>query len=427
MAIAVEMPKLGNTVEECIITRWLKRQGDSVADGDPVVEIETDKATFEVTAPVAGTLLGTFFDQGALVPVFTNLFVIGEPGESLDSFRPGSANSGDGRSEKTQESSNLVASSREREVSVRPTTDGSVFLSPRAKAFVAEHGFDASGVVGSGPSGRILESDVKRAYHSSPRLSSAARKHISSGLSAPLEGSGPGGMILAADLTESCVKISNLREKIARRLRESLTNTAQYTLNSSAIATGLLNLRARVKASKAAQDININHLVAFCTVKALLHAPEVNAEFIDGELRKHSKVHLGFACDTPRGLLVPVVHNAHRLSIGELARRMEELAAQAVKGSIALDDLSGGTFTISNLGSLGIESFTPLVNPPQVAILGIGVIQLKPVRRDDRVEFVDMINLSLTLDHQIVDGAPGARSLKLIREQIENVESLCTI
>jgi pyruvate dehydrogenase E2 component (dihydrolipoamide acetyltransferase) len=122
-----------------------------------------------------------------------------------------------------------------------------------------------------------------------------------------------------------------------------------------------------------------------------------------------------------------VVRNAHRLTIGELALRMKELTERAVKGAIALDDLSGGTFTISNLGSLGIESFTPLLNPPQVAILGIGAIQLKPVRREGRVEFIDSMTLSLTLDHQIVDGAPGARFLKVVREQIENVESLCSI
>ena len=162
-------------------------------------------------------------------------------------------------------------------------------------------------------------------------------------------------------------------------------------------------------------------------IKALLEVTEVNAEFIDGRIHKHSEVHLGFACDTPRGLIVPVVRNAHQLTIAELAVKMEELAGQAVKGTIALDDLSGGTFTISNLGSLGIESFTPLLNPPQVAILGIGAIQLRAIRRAGKVEFIDAISLSLTCDHQIVDGAPGARFLKVVRERIENVESLCAI
>ena len=424
MATAVEMPKLGNTVEECVITRWMKHKGDFVAGGDPVVEIETDKATFEVIAPVAGTLLETFFEQGALVPVFTNLFVIGSPGDTVDPFRPQAT-----KSKAAPQAQATVQAAKSPVPPGKPQASGtpSAALSPRARIFAAEHGFDPSGVAGSGPGGRILESDVKETYHSSPRLSSAAKKHIATGQAAPAEGAGLGGMVLSADLTEPSTKISNLRERIARRLRDSLSNTAQYTLTSSANASGLLNLRARVKTSTGVPNININDMAAFCTIKALRLAPEVNAEFANGEIQRHTDVHLGFACDTPRGLLVPVVRNAHSLTIGELALKMKELTEKAVNGTIALDDLSGGTFTISNLGSLGIEFFTPLVNPPQVAILGIGSIQLKAIRCEGKVEFIDAIGLSLTLDHQIVDGAPGARFLKVVREQIENVESLCTI
>ena len=421
MATAVEMPKLGNTVEECVVTRWMKHKGDSVANGDAVVEIETDKTIFEVTSPVAGTLLETFFEQGDLVPVFTNLFVIGSPGESVDAFRPGSARSGAFPSPDTAQSLKpTVPPPVPRQAEIYASSSAS--LSPRARSFAAEHDFDAAGVVGSGPGGRILESDVRKAYHSSPQLASA-KTHIGTGP----DGSCADGVILSADLAEPPSKISVLREKIANRMRESLSRTAQYTLNTSANAGGLLNLRSRVKASTGVPDVNINDLVAFCTIKALLEVPEVNAEFIDGRIHKHSEVHLGFACDTPRGLIVPVVRNAHQLTIAELAVKMEELAGQAVKGTIALDDLSGGTFTISNLGSLGIESFTPLLNPPQVAILGIGAIQLRAIRRAGKVEFIDAISLSLTCDHQIVDGAPGARFLKVVRERIENVESLCAI
>src|ERR1019366_2527558 len=253
MAAAVEMPKLGNTVEECVITRWMKHKGDSVVDGDPVVEIETDKATFEVTAPVAGTLLDTFFEQGTLVPVFTNLFVIGSPGESVDAFRPQAAKPQAAPAQETAQPTKLTVPPVQRQASeISPTS--SATLSPRARPFAAEHDFDAAGVAGSGPGGRILESDVKEAYRSSPRLSSAAKKHIATGLAAPAEGSGPGGMILAADLAEPSAKISSLREKIPRRMRESLSNTAQYTLNSSANAGGLLSLRARVKASRGVPD-----------------------------------------------------------------------------------------------------------------------------------------------------------------------------
>jgi pyruvate dehydrogenase E2 component (dihydrolipoamide acetyltransferase) len=258
-------------------------------------------------------------------------------------------------------------------------------------------------------------------------VSSAATKRIQSGAEAPREGSGPAGMIRASDLVPPGARISSIREKIARRLRESLSATAQYTMHSSADAGGLLALRARIKASAGVADININDLVTFCTVKTLVQIPDLNAEFIDGKIYRRSEIHIGFACDTPRGLIVPVVRDAHQLTIGELALKTKELTAQAVQGTISADDLSGATFTVSNLGGLGIESFTPLLNPPQVAILGVNSIQLKPVRKEGRVEFIDSIGLSLTCDHQVIDGAPGARFLQALKENIERVESLCAI
>jgi pyruvate dehydrogenase E2 component (dihydrolipoamide acetyltransferase) len=275
----------------------------------------------------------------------------------------------------------------------------------------------------------VLEQDLREQYLASPRLSGAARQRLQEGGLTYSAGSGPAGMVLESDLgaTVAASRVSGIREKIARRMRESLTATAQYTLTASANAAGLLLVRAKVKATPGTPDININDLVMFCAVQALREVPDVNAEYIDGAIRKHAAVHIGFACDTPRGLMVPVVRNAHQLSAGELSLRIKELTAQATQGSIGPDDLSGGTFTVSNLGTFGIESFTPLLNPPQLAILGVNAIQLKPVRRDGRIEFIDSIGLSLTLDHQIIDGAPGARFLKVVREKIENVESLCTI
>jgi pyruvate dehydrogenase E2 component (dihydrolipoamide acetyltransferase) len=222
-------------------------------------------------------------------------------------------------------------------------------------------------------------------------------------------------------------RAANIRDRIARRMRESLATTAQYTMTASAEATGLLALRARVKSSTGGPDININDLVNFCSVQALRQMPDLNAEYIEGRIVKHSEIHLGFACDTPRGLMVPVIRNAHTLEIGELARKSRELTAQAVQGNISPDDLAGATFTVSNLGGLGIETFTPLLNPPQVAILGVGAMQVAPVRRNGAIAFIDTIGLSLTCDHQVIDGAPGARFLKIVREKIEKVESLCTI
>ncbi|MGA3090862.1 MAG: dihydrolipoamide acetyltransferase family protein [Terriglobales bacterium] len=429
MAIPIELPKLGNTVEECILSRWTKHAGDTVAAGDLVAEIETDKATFELEAPVEGTVLATFFEEGALVPVFTNLFVIGQPGEDVEAFRPkapvASPAAAGGIVPDAPASAASTPASRDRAPAVNASVPGA--LSPRARRFAEERDFHPAAVRGTGPGGRVLEQDLRDLYFGSPRVSETARAQALEGAEAAREGSGLAGMILAADLGPAAVRISNIRERIARRMRDSLVSTAQYTLNSSADAGGLLRLRTRIKQSGSTPDINLNHLVAFCAVKAVLEMPEVNALFVDGKLYPSAAVHLGFACDTPRGLLVPVVRDAHRMSAGELALRMKELSAQAVQGSISADDLGGATFTVSNLGNLGIESFTPLLNPPQVAILGVNAIQLKPVRRNVNVEFIDSIGFSLTCDHQIVDGAPGARFLKVLQQKIENVETLCTI
>ena len=445
MAVVVEMPKLGNTVEECLIAQWLKQEGQTVSAGETVVEIETDKTSFEVAAPVDGTLLATFFEQGALVPVFTPLFVIGNPGESAEAFRAQSK----GLTSAADAADPQTASARDANPGdqLSAIADASLLshssapLSPRARRFAEERNFHPQAVSGSGPGGRVLEADLRALYHTSPKVSDPASRRVQGGVEVPLEGSGIGGMVVLSDLASDVAsnldaaetRISGVREKIASRMRESLASTAQYTLHSSADARGLLLLRARIKASSAGPDINasininINDLVTFCVVQALLEAPDLNVLFVDGTIQQGRGVHIGFACDTPRGLLVPVVHNAQALTVAELAARMKELSAQAVQGRISADDLTGGTFTVSNLGGLGIESFTPLLNPPQVAILGVNAIQLKAVRREGRVEFIDSIGLSLTLDHQIIDGAPGARFLKVVRDKIENVEQLCTI
>ena len=399
MATPVEAPKLGNTVEECLVAKWLKHKGDLVSAGETVAEIETDKATFEVTAPVGGTLLETFFAEGALAPVFTNLCVIGEPGENVEAFRPGLLEPASAAPENKWGGPPGLPSPTQPE---RSAPSGS--LSPRARRFAEEHGFHPASVAGSGPGGRVIEEDLRKLYYS-----------------------GPAGRVLASDLGPPPSPLSGIREKIARRMRESLAATAQYTLHSSADAGGLLALRKRVKSAAGGQDITIGDMAAFCAIKALLEFPELNAELIDGRIYQHAEVHLGFACDTPRGLMVPVVRNAGKLTPSELSLRMHELAAQATGGTVSVDDLSGATFTVSNLGGLGIESFTPLLNPPQVAILGVDAIQVKPVRREGSIEFIDSIGLSLTCDHQAIDGAPGARFLKVLKEKIENVESLCTI
>ncbi|MBL0156841.1 MAG: 2-oxo acid dehydrogenase subunit E2 [Bryobacterales bacterium] len=426
MATPIEMPKLGNTVEDCLLARWNKHAGDAVAEGELVAEIETDKATFELTSPVAGTLLATFFQPGDLVPVFTNICVVGAPGESAAPFQP-QAPSSDAAAPAASSPDELrtapVTAQETRAPIVQPSGPAAPY-SPRARRFAAEHDFRPEHVSGSGPQGRVLEDDLRRLYYQSPRPTSLAKHLIETGFEIQGDAS---GVVRASDLGPPPERMSRVREHVARRLRESLAVTAQFTMNASADATGLLALRARIKACAEAlgiPDINLNEMVMFCAVKALVLMPEVNVGFNDGRIYRHASVNIGFACDTPRGLLVPVVKQAESLSLSELAVRIKTLSKQAADGAISPDDLGGGTFTVSNLGVFGVESFSPILNPPQVAILGVNAIQLKAVRRNGAVEFVDHIGLSLTCDHQVIDGAPGARFLKICREQIENVEAL---
>jgi pyruvate dehydrogenase E2 component (dihydrolipoamide acetyltransferase) len=431
MATPIEMPKLGNTVEECLLSRWYKQSGDAIAEGDILAEIETDKATFELTSPVSGTLLEIFFNDGDLVPVYANVCVVGKEGESTEEFKPRTDTvtpemlKPDTVSPVKQSEYESV-SSRTAALPVAGDPTQASF-SPRARRFAEEHHFHPLGFRGTGPGGRILEEDLKRLYYELPRSSSLAEKMTADGYE--IRGAGGSGhpTVLSSDLTAPPTKMSAVRDRIARRMWDSLATTAQYTMNASADATGLLSLRNRIKTREQQggfPSINVNEIVVFCAIKALTAVPEINAEFVDGKIYRHSNIHIGFACDTPKGLLVPVIRNSQTLTLPELSSRIKSLTKQAVDGIISPDDLSGGTFTISNLGSFGIESFSPILNPPQVAILGVNAIDLKPVRRNEKIEFIEHIGLSLTCDHQVIDGAQGARFLKTIIEQIENIEGI---
>jgi pyruvate dehydrogenase E2 component (dihydrolipoamide acetyltransferase) len=400
------MPKLGNAVEECLLARWYKQRGDSVSAGEVIAAIETDKSNFELSAPVDGTLLEVYFGEGDVVPVFTTVCVVGAPGEPTEQFDPRASKPG------AEPPAEAPAPAREPVSPDRAAAPSPIApaMSPRARRYADAHGVSPSAITGSGPGGRILEEDLRRQYEGARQASS--------------------DIAASGETTGRAVSLTPHRRTIARRMRQSLASTAQYTLNTSAVAAGLLSLRARVKSTGSAEDasaINITAMVVFCAIRALEAVPELNVEFLDDSIRPHSSIHIGFACDTPRGLVVPVIRDSQHLTLPQLAAHIKSLTARAVVGSIPPDDLAGGTFTVSNLGTYGIESFSPILNPPQVAILGVNAIQLKPVRRDGNVELVDHIGLSLTCDHQVIDGAPAARFLQAVRERIEDIERVARI
>lgn len=447
MATVIIMPKQGQSVESCILTEMKKKKGDTVAVGDILFSYETDKASFEEEAKVAGTVLDVFFDDGDEIPVLTNVMVIGNEGESTEEFRPG-ADSGAAAPAAAETTSAAAATptaapaatAEPTVAATKPATAaGTSPVSPRARVLAAKETIDTSALQGSGPHGRVIERDVRAAMAATPKLTPLAKAIAKeTGAAAPETGSGLAGMVKGADMgalknsvyaSDSEIKpLSNMRKLIAKAMYASLQNSAQLTHHLSADARGILALRKKVK--KAVENgyptnITLNDMVCMAVIRALKKFPQVNAHFLGDSVRLFSKVHLGLAVDTERGLMVPVVKNADDLSIQGLANQLKEVANACKKGSIDPDLLSSeaASFTVSNLGNYGVEIFTPVINLPQVAILGVNTIVPRPKDIGGGVyAFVPHIGLSLTYDHRALDGGEATRFVKEIANEIEALD-----
>ena len=465
MATTVIMPKLGNSVESTIIVAWKKAVGDTVAEDDILCEVETDKAVMEVPSTVSGTLLAILHEANEEVPVLANIAVIGAPGDDISQWTASAAPSPRAPADSVPAApAQPVAGAA---VATLPAAAGDDAgaggpISPRARKLAAHQQIDTTLLAGSGPGGRIIERDVVAAMAAQPKLTPVARAMVDSGdFAVPTQGSGPRGRVMKQDLLAKAgaapdaqgapftagndvgaaettgataadevetIPVRGVRKVIAERMLASLQTTAQLTLNASADARALQALRARFKSSPedfGLRGITINDLLLFAVSRALPLHPELNALFQEGVIQRHRAVHLGMAVDTARGLLVPVIRQAQNLSLSQLAAEAKRLAGAALESKAKPDELVGATFTVTNLGAFGVESFTPVLNPPQVAILGVSNIQLKPVAgADGEVEFVPHIGLSLTINHQVVDGAPAARFLQTLARQLADVDLL---
>lgn len=445
MATPVILPKQGNSVESCIIQRWLKEPGEQVASGEALCEVETDKAVVEVEAPADGTLLERFAEVDDDVPVLTNIAAIGEAGEDVSDLRPAGEAAAPAPSAATASAPTSEPQPAAAAAPAPASTGaaaGTAGSSPRARALAAAKGIELAAIAGTGPDGMVIERDVTAAVAAGPRLSPTARAAAAAGgLVAPARGSGPAGLVTSADLQPAAAAnapatgedaisvepIKGIRKVIAERMHQSLATTAQLTLNARAKATALLAYRQRLKEHGEAlglPKITINDLVCYVVARCLRRFPEVNACFLGDRIERHSAVHLGLAVDTPRGLLVPVLPFADRLSLAELSAAIKPLAADCLDGKVDPARLEGGTFTVTNLGAAGIDFFTPVLNTPQVAILGVGGLSLQPFREDGAIVHHDTLALSLTIDHQALDGAPAARFLQAVVQGLEQVDLL---
>ena len=409
MANAVIMPKAGITVESCIISTWEKKVGDSVKMGDILFTYETDKASFECESTAEGTLLEIFYQEGDEVECLVNVCAVGNPGEDCLALRP----SGDAAPAAEQAAPAPVAEQAPAAAPVvaeaTVSTTGKVAISPRAKKLAERAGVDASLATATGPNGRIIERDV-RTLMDNPVV---VKAEVPAAAAAPV----------VAEAEYEDVKFSGIRRAISKSMHTSLSTMAQLTHNTSFDATQILAYRKQLKASEGdCAGITLGDIILYAVSRTLLNHPDLNANMLDdNNIRLFKHVNLGVAVDTPRGLMVPTIHHADEMSLLEISKAVKQLAAECRDGNISPDKLTGASFTVSNLGNLGVESFTPVINPPQTGILGVcGTIERVKRGADGGIQLYSAMGLSLTYDHRAVDGTPAARFQKELCNNLEN-------
>jgi len=440
VATAVIMPRQGQSVESCLIGMWYKNKGDKVSVGDVLFTYETDKATFEEESKVEGIMLDIFFEEGEDVECLTNVCVIGKEGESTLEFKP--AKQGDGSSVPASEKQGVISSvpASEKQEDGSPFlsnllselsgqrasagSDGIVNISPRAKRLAEKTLADLRYVIPTGPNGRVIVQDVQAVLSQGHRSAEGCDASVSGQRSAA-GGRGRDGaehvpQVHAGDY--EIVALTNVRKYIAKAMRASLSNSAQLTSHSSFDATDVFELRKKLKSMDSNPElakITVTDIIIYAASRVLPKHRSINAHFLGDKMALFNNAHIGVAVDTPRGLLVPTIFNANSMLLSELSAHAKILFEKCKKGSIEPDLLKGASFTISNLGSLGVEMFTPILNPPQTGILGI----CNTIERTKNGKPYLALGLSITYDHQALDGADSARFLRDLVQYLESFSS----
>ena len=421
MAQVVIMPRQGQSVESCVITEWKKKVGDKVAVKDVLFSYETDKSSFDELSEVEGTMLAIFAEEGDDVECLLPVCVIGNEGEDISSLIP-----------KKEEAAPAAASAEEAPKAEAPaaapiaaevvstateSTDGRLKISPRARHLAERTDADLSRAVPTGPNGRIIERDVNalldKGYTNAGKVEEVASAPVSAPMSEAVN-----------EYTD--VKLTNIRKVIAKSMHASLSNMAQLTLNASFDATQIMAYRAQLKANGeklGMNNITINDIVLYAVSRTILEHKDLNAHYLDDKdvIRYFNTVNIGIAVDTDRGLLVPTVFGAEKMSLNTLSGEAKNVIKAAQAGQISPDKLKGASFTVTNLGAMGIESFTPVINPPQTGILGVDAVTYR-VKADGTT--YPAMGLSLTFDHRALDGAPAAKFLKALCDNLANFNLL---
>ena len=392
MASEVKLPRLGQGMESGTVTKWLKNEGDAVAKGEPLYEIDTDKVTQEVESDFAGVLLKIALPEGE-APVGQTIAFIGEPGEEVAVAEPESAPQPETVSD-TKVSDTPVAAPP-----APPTSaDGRTKASPLARRLARERGIDLATLQGTGPDGRIVAKDVEGAQ-AAPAAAAAPAV-------------APSGDIESIPLT-------NIRKTIARRLTAAW-QAPVFQLTVTADMTRANELVARARELSPDVRITVTDLLAKLCAQALMRHRDVNVQYSEDALLRFPTANVGIAVAAPQGLVVPVLRSVERLSLAEVAAARGDLVGRARDNKLTTQDLEDGTFTISNLGMFGIEQFVAVLNPPQAAILAVGATLDTPVARDGAIEIRPVLSMTLTVDHRAVDGAEGADFLRTVKTFLED-------
>ena len=411
MAAVVIMPRQGQSVESCVITTWNKKVGDKVTAGDILFSYETDKSSFEEVAEIDGILLAVVAEEGDDVPCLDPVCVIGNEGEDISGLIVSSTTEKESAAEEKKIETPVVQPIATKSESA----DGRIRISPRAKNLADKTDADISRAIPTGPNGRIIERDINTLLDNPAETSYQAETIMS--------------VTEVAVSKYEDVKIPSIRKVIAKSMTASLTNMAQLTLNSSFDAEQLNNYRAMLKTNAeklGLENITLNDMILFAVAKTLKAHKDMNAHYLDdkGVIRYFNDVNLGIAVDTDRGLIVPTLFGADKLSLNELSKAAKALIKEAQAGTISPDKIKDGTFTVTNLGTLGVESFTPVINPPQTGILGVDTLMRRIKEVNGKDVFYTAMGLSLTFDHRALDGAPAAKFLKDLCNNLENFNLL---
>ncbi len=418
MATRIDMPQLGLTMEKGTILQWLRAEGETVQKGQPVVLIQTEKVEYEVEAPAPGALLRVVAKEGMELPVGGLMGILGQPGEDVSALLAAAPTGAEPRAERVEaraesrepSRSTLAAGATPAAPSPGATIAERIKISPVAKKLAQEHGIDISTLTATGPEGRIVREDVERAIATKSRE----------------PGTQPRGWV-AESLEEQktvpeVIPLSGIRKVIFDRMGQSWREAARVTLFADADMTELVKLRQARLADWERQfgiKPSYSDLIHMAVARALRDEPRINCRLDGQAVRIRKEVNLAFAVDLGEGLVAAVIREADKKSLGDLAKAARDLADRARSGRLAPDDMADGTFTVTNLGTVGVESFTPIINPPQAGILGVGKIMEKPVVLHGGVHIRSMMTLSLVFDHRLIDGAPAARFLAKVKELLE--------